>query len=126
MSATNTLITVRLVGERTLVVRGEVDARTAPVLALGIEHLRAFTPAPMLPEVDLRGVTFLDAAGVSVIARELNSDEDGFTPPLMLRTSRNVRRVLDLCGVRAPERFAPDTTCARAPFRTTPRRRHTR
>lgn len=80
-----------------VVVRGEVDLVTAPMLH---RHLAGVSGDGVdLVEVDLSGVTFMDVRGVNVLlGAQAAIDAAGGT--LSLRDpSEAVRRTLRLCGV---------------------------
>jgi len=81
---------------------GELDVATAPVLA---EYLRSqtatATPAHLL--LDLTAVTFLAAAGVTLIVNALRNDQKihGQLHLLGQTSDPSVERVLHLTGVHA-------------------------
>ena len=80
----------------TVVVRGEVDFATAGILAQQLDEVAAQQPEHLT--VDLGRTSFLDAAGLRVIARARRT----LTPrcPLTLRSpTRQVRLVLEVSGL---------------------------
>jgi anti-sigma B factor antagonist len=80
----------------TVVVRGEVDFATAGILARQLDEVAGQQPEHLT--VDLAGTSFLDAAGLRVIARARRV----LTPrcPLTLRSpTRQVRLVLEVSGL---------------------------
>ena len=80
----------------TVVVRGEVDFATASILAQQLDEVTGQQPEHLT--VDLGRTSFLDAAGLRVIARARRA----LTPrcPLTLRSpTRQVRLVLEVSGL---------------------------
>ncbi len=80
---------------------GELDVATAPALA---EYLRSQTAAaPTYLLLDLTAVTFLAAAGVTLIVNALRSDQGIHGQLHLIGTTdnRSVERVLHLTGVHA-------------------------
>jgi anti-anti-sigma factor len=80
----------------TVVVRGEVDFATAGILAQQLDEVAGRQPEHLT--VDLGRTSFLDAAGLRVIARARRT----LTPrcPLTLRSpTRQVRLVLEVSGL---------------------------
>lgn len=92
-----------LVSEDRLAVRvavhGEIDLVTAPLLERHL--LAAIASGRALVEVDLSGVTFMDARGVSVLVNARNAVSNGSTLRLQA-PSEPVVRMLELCGVEGP------------------------
>lgn len=82
----------------TVAVRGDVDLATAPLLLSALlDAVRQHRPRVL--ELDLAGLTFLDARGVSALLRtHLVARELGCRLRL-LRPRPHIRRVLDLTGV---------------------------
>lgn len=81
-------------GRTRLVVRGELDAFTAPDLHAGIERAEGAEV-----ELDLGGVSFIDSSGLaSVIAshQRLNREQRRL---VIVERSDIVQRLLDLSGV---------------------------
>jgi anti-anti-sigma factor len=75
---------------------GPLDLQSAPQLRETVQTARAENPAALV--LDLRGCTFVDSVGLSVlVAVHLRGTEDG-TPPRVL-TSPPVRRLLELNGL---------------------------
>jgi anti-anti-sigma factor len=80
---------------------GELDVATAPVLAQYLRSETATTPAYLV--LDLTAVTFLAAAGVTLIVSAQRNDQ-GIHGQLHLvgpTDNTSVERVLHLTGVRA-------------------------
>ena len=78
---------------------GEIDIDTAPVLG---DHLRTHTSAkPAYLLLDLSAVTFVAAAGLTVIVRALHGDQGihGHLRVLGATNNRAVARVLRLTGI---------------------------
>lgn len=88
-----------------VVVHGELDLVTAPVLG---RHLEAVVQRGRRSVVvDLAGVTFLDVRGAHAL---VEADEAGSAAgsPLVLRGVRpRVRRTISLCGLEGALRFEP-------------------
>jgi anti-anti-sigma factor len=75
-----------------LVIRGELDAATAPALAARL------AAEPSIRVIDLRHVTFVDARGLRPLLLRASREEPGAAPTL--RTpSRVVWRLLTLTGL---------------------------
>jgi anti-sigma B factor antagonist len=110
--------TFRAAGHETVRVRGELDIATAPLLRSALDGVYARRPARV--EVDLSGVTFLDASslGTLIAARRRLAAQRAVL--VLVDPSPIVRRVLDITGLdRVVEvRSAAVTT---APLRS-PRR----
>jgi anti-anti-sigma factor len=82
----------------TLVVVGELDPATAPILA---ERLEPLTEDPTVATValDLAGVTFLDSSGLRTLVAA-NAVLQARDAALVLRSpSPNIRRVLEVTGL---------------------------
>ena len=80
---------------------GELDAATAPQL------LRRIGEAPVVTEVDLSELTFIDSTGLMTLvvgAEACNLDAFTLRDP-----SRHVRRLLELVGVTDRFRIQPGT-----------------
>ena len=80
----------------TVIVRGEVDFATVGILARQLDEVAGQQPEHLT--VDLGRTSFLDAAGLRVIARAYRA----LTPrcPLTLRSpTRQVRLVLEVSGL---------------------------
>lgn len=81
-------------GRARVVVRGELDAFTAPDLLAGVAEA-----AGDEVELDLAGVTFIDSSGLaSVIAAHQRLDGD-HRRLVIVQRSEVVQRLLDLSGV---------------------------
>ena len=80
-----------------LVVRGELDLVTAPVLA---RHLQgAVARGRELVEVDLADVSFMDVRGVNALIEAQAALEAAGRRLALHAPSDGVRRTLELCGV---------------------------
>jgi len=83
--------------ERVLVLKGEVDLHTAPLLAERIAELIAAGLRPVV--VDMADVTFLDSCGIDALCRAYEALDRRPEALVLLRPSPIVRRVLELAGV---------------------------
>lgn len=82
--------------QEVVVIRGELDLATAPLLRAALDTVHARRPRRV--EVDLSGVSFLDAhAMTTLVAARRRLGARGATLALH-RPSPIVRRVLDLTG----------------------------
>ena len=79
-----------------MIVQGEIDLVTAPVLQRHLEA--ALATGRDAVEIDLSGVTFMDVRGVNVLVAARNRLADGATLRLHA-PSGAVVRMLDLCGI---------------------------
>lgn len=78
-------------------VRGELDAETAPGLVSALRSARGATHL----RVDLSGVTFIDASGLSALIRVLNEARSaGVVVEVGQRVSAPVRRIIQLTHTR--------------------------
>ena len=84
---------VELGGTVRLVLEGELDIATAPLLARASGHERA-QDRPVT--VDLARLRFMDSCGLRELLRAA-SEDPGFR---IAGDTGAVRRVIDLCGVR--------------------------
>lgn len=82
-----------------LVVRGELDLVTAPVLARHLDG--AVAGGRDLVEVDLEGVTFMDVRGVNVLIDARTALAVDGRRLAVHAPSDAVRRTLRFCGVEA-------------------------
>jgi len=80
---------------------GEVDAATAPVLAAGLRTGRAAARPPWPLVVDLTGLRFLSAAGLTALAATLRRCDEHRVPPRVVAARRDVLRPLRLTGLDA-------------------------
>jgi anti-anti-sigma factor len=81
-------------GEAVLVVRGEIDLATAPMLDEACDRLASVTDQLVL---DLAGVTFMDASGLGTLVRALHRDQ---TKRILVRdASDGVLRLLHITGL---------------------------
>ena len=97
---TSDLLTVDTVladGAARLVCAGEVDCSTAPDLRRALDD--AFAGSPGSVTVDLEAVTFLDSAGLSVLAvAHRTADQTGARLRVLVGT-RAVTRALQVTGL---------------------------
>jgi anti-anti-sigma factor len=84
-------------GAVTVTAAGEIDLCTAPALSQALE--KALSGAPSQVDVELSGVSFLDASGVSAILQCWDRAELVGVRLRLLRPRPFVRRVLDLTEV---------------------------
>ncbi len=98
----------------TLVLTGELDVASAPVLATAVAHIRMHRST--LVVLDLRKLTFIDSTGIRavLVTRELCAD-CGCEFSLIAGPPR-VRRVFEVCGLldRLPFRNDESTVGAQA------------
>lgn len=80
-----------------VVVSGEVDASSAPVLAHRLDAVLDGRPASVV--VDLRGVTFLDSAGLSTLAMAHRRAQEHGGAVRVVASSRAVVRPLQITGL---------------------------
>ena len=86
-------------GACTVTVTGDVDTTTAPVLADRLVRLLTH-PGERDVQLDLRGVTFLDSAGLtSLIAAHSCAEGAGRVLRMRCGTSRAVIRPLEITGL---------------------------
>lgn len=82
-------------GESTVVVAGELDAFTGPLLWERLDE--AIARGDGTVTVDLRDVSFMDSRGLSVLAQAVRQLGDR---PLVLRSpGRTTRKVLEISGL---------------------------
>lgn len=79
----------------TLVLAGDVDAHTAPLLAA---HLLDATSEPRV-ELDMAAVAFMDSTGLRVILSDLQRRRADRLELVVLRPSVKVARLLELTGL---------------------------
>jgi anti-sigma B factor antagonist len=79
-----------------VVVAGDVDLATAPVLAGTIREAIA-SGSPVV--VDLGAVNFIDAAGIGVMAEAADEARADGTVVVLRRPSQAVRRVMDIVAL---------------------------
>ena len=90
-------------GRAVLVVTGELDVATAPLLGASVEALLGDEPPREGVVVDLTGTTFLDSTGCRQLARAARSAKAAGVPVAVAcpRSNTSVRRVLDLLDLEA-------------------------
>jgi anti-anti-sigma factor len=81
-------VRIRSIDAATIAVSGEIDAYSAPDLAAALTQ-------PAVNRVILTAVTFIDAAGLSVLLNSHQTRTHGLT---VCSPSRSVLRLLDLTG----------------------------
>lgn len=86
---------VSLNGAATIVVEGEVDVYTAPILAARLDEATVATTGTVI--VDVGAMTFIDSRGLSALAQAIRR----LGPrPLVLRSpSVTTRKLLDISGL---------------------------
>ncbi len=92
-----TVDTVPADGAVRVVCAGEVDCSTAPALRRAIDD--ALAGGPPVVTVDLSGVTFLDSAGLSVLAVAHRTADRAGTRLRVLVATRAVTRALQVTGL---------------------------
>ncbi|MDP9429102.1 MAG: STAS domain-containing protein [Actinomycetota bacterium] len=94
--------TVHEHGGAVLHLSGEIDAATVASYEAGSPGRRMDGTAPaMVMALDTAAVTFMSAAGISLLLRETAPLRAAGRRPVLRRPSRSVRRILDLTGVGA-------------------------
>lgn len=94
-----------------LTVDGEVDMRTAPVLADEVgRHFQADGRRPLV--FDLSGVGFFGSAGLAVLAEAQNRAIEHGTEVWVVAPSRTVSRPLQITGLDALLNVVPDLPAA--------------
>ncbi len=78
---------------------GEVDARTAPELAAALREACVTTPVPDLLVIDLTGVRFFSAAGLTVLLATQNHCRERHIGLRIVATHRSVLRPLQITGL---------------------------
>jgi anti-sigma B factor antagonist len=81
-----------------VVIRGELDLTTTPLLCRHLAQIRDGRPRRLV--FDMSGVDFMDCATARLIARTALFLPEG-RRPVIQRPSRVVRRLLELTGVAA-------------------------
>ena len=80
-----------------VIVRGEVDIATSPVLRRQLERL-VDDDEPIV--VDVTDMTFIDSSGLGVLVEVLQRRRDASRTPVTLRGMQEpVRRVLEITGL---------------------------
>ena len=82
-------------GSLVVVVRGEVDITTSPMLDEALLQARGTSAASIV--VDLDGVTFIDSTGLHVLIKHARTD-DGRARIRLTRGSPATQRVFELSG----------------------------
>jgi anti-sigma B factor antagonist len=80
-----------------LVVIGEVDIATAPLLEQRLTEAESIDAATVI--VDLDGVSFMDSSGLQVLLSHVVSETNGRRVRLT-RGSRQVQRLFEVSGMR--------------------------
>jgi len=83
-------------GTATIVISGELDAATAPLLARRLAQILAYGPQRLV--FDMAGVGFIDCAAVRLIVGTGRCLPTG-RQPVIRRPSLAVRRMLELTGL---------------------------
>lgn len=82
-------------GSATVVVEGEVDAHTGPMLWTTLEDAITTTHGPVV--LDVGGVSFIDSRGLSILAQAVRRLGDR---PLVLRSpTRTTKKILEISGL---------------------------
>jgi anti-anti-sigma factor len=86
-------------GWAVVTVSGEIDMSSAPEWDHRMRRLQLDGPPTSLV-IDLAGVTFMDAQGLSVLVRAVNrAREHDLPPPLLAAPSARVVRLLEITGL---------------------------
>lgn len=81
-----------------VVARGELDMDSAPPLRALMASPDAAAPTVIL---DLRGVSFVDSSGLSVIVGEhQRAKAEGYRFAVSIAGARQVERLFELCGLK--------------------------
>lgn len=83
-------------GSLTLVVHGELDIATSPLLDDALVQARATTAASIV--VDLHAVSFIDSTALHVLIKHAGA-EDGRARIRLIKGSPQAQRVFELSGV---------------------------
>lgn len=79
-----------------LAVSGELDLATSPELEAELQRANS---GPELLVLDLRGVTFMDSTGLSLLVKAHRRAQDAHRRLAVVRGSAQVQRLLMLTGV---------------------------
>jgi anti-sigma B factor antagonist len=82
-------------GAAIIVVEGEVDAHTAPILAARLDEATAATTGTVI--VDIGAMSFIDSRGLSALAQAVR--QLGPRPLVLRSPSSTTRKLLDICGL---------------------------
>lgn len=110
---TSDLVTVEVSGDPatpTLTATGEIDSSSAPVLRTRLE--RVLDEHPTALTVDLNGITFLDSAGLCVLASAHRRAAREGVRLRVLASSRAVIRPMQITGLYDLLEVAPQTSGA--------------
>ena len=77
-----------------VMLRGEIDAHTAPALA---DALAALTTERVV--IDLSGVDFVDSSGLRVLIQAHQQADEAGRSLVLARPSTSVRRLLEISGL---------------------------
>ena len=83
--------------QATITIQGELDTTTAPRLISAAQEVLDGAPSGI--ELDCAGVWFLDSAGVRALIVVRNQALGLGTGFAIVRSSENVRRILDMTGL---------------------------
>jgi anti-sigma B factor antagonist len=103
-----------------IAVNGELDLNTAPRLEQRLDEAPADDGAGLL--IDLSGCEFIDSTGIGLIVRawrrlDANADHDGKGGFALCGLSDQVRRLLDITGLKSSIRVYADREAALAELR---------
>jgi anti-sigma B factor antagonist len=93
-------VVVRLVGELDLAIVGRVEAATKELVDVGFRDV----------VMDLRGLCFMDSAGVHMLVSAKRSAEQARVRVSVVPGPRPVQRLLELTGADSLLRFVPAET----------------
>lgn len=94
---------------------GEIDLATAPQLRFALSDVVAATAPPAEINVDLAGVTFLDATGVGLLVRAREVARRAGVGLSVHNPRGIVMRVLDVLGLTGELRVPPAPSTSRSP-----------
>jgi anti-sigma B factor antagonist len=89
-------------GATVVVVAGEIDLATAPLLGEQLDRVTAGCDRPVI--IDLDQVTFMDSSGLQVLISHTLAEQNG-CEILLTRGSPQVRRLFEISGILEHLRF---------------------
>lgn len=86
-------------GGHALVLRGDIDLHTWPILEAHLDHLIADGSGDV--SLDLHGVGFVDSSGLAALVDAHSALEDGGRRLLLARVSGSAREILSISSLNA-------------------------